>query len=297
MRKCRRCGKEAKYLRPETGLVCKSCRIVTAPIGDDRVCWLVKPCSMCKEEKALESFPIQRSKKDGRKAQCSQCLRITRNRLLDSWYDAIRGNYSGTLEEYAEHRERAQMGCHANAWRSWEEQPKPELHRLRTRAIALDRPVRNPATGRMVWPSGWNSAKRFAWRYEHDEEFRRRQVMRTKVRKYTNPSYAGSSEMSAGNRRKWERAFHQLGKVTRRHIRRESVAKFCSYCLDPLTASNRHLDHVIPLSGGGLHDNENIIACCSSCNQSKGTKLLINWLVDRNALNQKQFGVLGSRYS
>lgn len=44
----------------------------------------------------------------------------------------------------------------------------------------------------------------------------------------------------------------------------------CVYCKRddvPLT-----VDHVVPLSKGGLHVRENVVAACKSCNSKKGNR-------------------------
>jgi len=48
----------------------------------------------------------------------------------------------------------------------------------------------------------------------------------------------------------------------------------CAYCgiTLPLT-----VDHVLPLSRGGLHEEKNILPACAYCNNSKGNKLLSEW--------------------
>ncbi len=51
----------------------------------------------------------------------------------------------------------------------------------------------------------------------------------------------------------------------------------CHWCGDPLTKQNREIDHVIPISRGGLHCPDNLVAACNSCNCSKGAKLPNEW--------------------
>lgn len=43
----------------------------------------------------------------------------------------------------------------------------------------------------------------------------------------------------------------------------------CLYCGAPA----EHVDHFIPLSRGGTHDLDNLVAACKACNLSKGAKL------------------------
>lgn len=292
-RKCSRCGSTAEYLRRDHGWTCKACRQRHAPLLDRHVCWLAKACSQCGVVKPLSEYPRNRTRKDGRKAACTACTQQHRNRVLDSWYDAVRQGYTGNLEEYAEHHERLVMGCIGSDWeRSRKAADLDRRARLRDKAEDLQRPMRDKVSGRLVWPPGWSRAERFSWLYDHDDLFRARQILRTKIRKYTDPAYAALAERKVSNKLKWKRAQDQLGTVTRRHIRREAKAKRCSYCLEPLTAENRQLDHIAPLSRGGQHDDSNIIASCSGCNLSKGRKPFLIWLIAKQ--NQKLPGSLAN---
>jgi hypothetical protein len=42
----------------------------------------------------------------------------------------------------------------------------------------------------------------------------------------------------------------------------------CAYC----GAEANQVDHVIPRARGGTHDMDNLVACCASCNNAKGSK-------------------------
>lgn len=217
-----------------------------------------------------------------------------RPRMVDRWRESLRRGSDITLEEYAEHYERSRMGCKPADWGAWvPDAPKAakattQEDQAREAASRLQRPVIGPK-GKRAWPSGWTAAERFAWRYKNDVEFREKQIMRTKLRKYTMPSYGAASGCSVWEKRKWQRAASQMGKVTQPHLRRELRARLCSYCLEPLSADNRHLDHVQPLADGGLHDDSNIIACCSPCNRSKGRKSLIQWISQIPAARRGSF--------
>lgn len=48
--------------------------------------------------------------------------------------------------------------------------------------------------------------------------------------------------------------------------------KVCFYC-DIDCADNYHVDHIMPLSKGGLHVAANLVIACPSCNMRKGAKL------------------------
>lgn len=49
------------------------------------------------------------------------------------------------------------------------------------------------------------------------------------------------------------------------------ATEFCPYCSEPLT-KEKHLDHIYPVSKGGLNIKENLLYCCSKCNIVKSDK-------------------------
>ncbi|WP_414056540.1 HNH endonuclease [Prescottella equi] len=53
----------------------------------------------------------------------------------------------------------------------------------------------------------------------------------------------------------------------------------CVYCGDQSTA----VDHVRPLTKGGLEHEDNLVPVCKPCNSSKCAKLLTEWKPDRVA--------------
>jgi 5-methylcytosine-specific restriction endonuclease McrA len=52
----------------------------------------------------------------------------------------------------------------------------------------------------------------------------------------------------------------------------------CSYCGGPAD----ELDHIDAQAHGGGHDWTNLTAACSRCNQSKGARALLSFLLHRN---------------
>lgn len=47
--------------------------------------------------------------------------------------------------------------------------------------------------------------------------------------------------------------------------------KVCNYCGRDC-ADNYHIDHIVPIAKGGLHQAHNLAIACPSCNQRKGAK-------------------------
>ena len=49
----------------------------------------------------------------------------------------------------------------------------------------------------------------------------------------------------------------------------------CQYC--GIRGSNLECDHVLPVSRGGGHDDENLVTACFTCNRSKRAKTVSEW--------------------
>lgn len=58
----------------------------------------------------------------------------------------------------------------------------------------------------------------------------------------------------------------------------KKISRFCHWCCCRLSKSNLTIDHVISLNSGGHHINDNLVACCKSCNSSKQDTLVGEWL-------------------
>ena len=57
----------------------------------------------------------------------------------------------------------------------------------------------------------------------------------------------------------------------------------CAYCG---SEENITLDHILPQCKGGLDVKTNIVACCHSCNQSKGHEHWKLWYVQQDFYNE-----------
>jgi len=52
----------------------------------------------------------------------------------------------------------------------------------------------------------------------------------------------------------------------------------CHYCEQEMDEDDRTLDHIIPVSRGGQHTEDNLVVSCRSCNSKKGTKDYIEFI-------------------
>ena len=71
----------------------------------------------------------------------------------------------------------------------------------------------------------------------------------------------------------------KIGNVPLEFIR-ELNNKSCAYC-GFFLAGKMQIDHVIPISRGGMHTQNNLVSACKTCNQSKSNKPLDKWLASK----------------
>lgn len=104
---------------------------------------------------------------------------------------------------------------------------------------------------------------RFRIRYAYDHDFKAKTIART-------------------HRRNTERKAHIAmvddGTLTGPAIRALfASAKQCCYCQRPMRSKDKTLDHVIPLSRGGVHSIHNAAIACHACNTGKGGRTPEEW--------------------
>lgn len=59
------------------------------------------------------------------------------------------------------------------------------------------------------------------------------------------------------------------------------LSKPCLYCGE----AGEHIDHILPLSKGGLHSIGNLTSSCRSCNLSKNNKTVMEWRLWKRRLD------------
>jgi len=52
----------------------------------------------------------------------------------------------------------------------------------------------------------------------------------------------------------------------------------CAICEGDLSVVGKHLDHIVPLAAGGVHEDHNIQLLCPSCNHRKGARDPIEYM-------------------
>jgi 5-methylcytosine-specific restriction endonuclease McrA len=78
-----------------------------------------------------------------------------------------------------------------------------------------------------------------------------------------------------------------LSKKHYKSVLREVFSNECIYCGEPhSTEVPLTIDHVVPKSNGGGNYLNNLVLCCTRCNQSKGSKMFKKWYRRHPAFEQ-----------
>ena len=104
-------------------------------------------------------------------------------------------------------------------------------------------------------------------KYKEMTEEQRLQKQKRQRTWYNTPN--GKLHSQEKWRRRHARKLNQLGPTppTIEQLK-ELLSKPCAYC----SASSEQIDHIIPISKGGLHDISNVVGACKPCNLMKSDK-------------------------
>jgi 5-methylcytosine-specific restriction endonuclease McrA len=263
-RQCIACGSAEKYLR--AGAKCKACREFRAVCLGCSAEIRGRKRQYCSPRCQKRCSDTRRRRKEGVPKNFG--ARQGSYRFRHRFKAAAKRGYSGSIEEYADYIERVRMRCGgADGWKKW--MPRPSrITQPPTRKVQ-----HGPLAGHN-YPRDWSAAMCYAYRIKYQPGLVQKERDRQRLKRFMDPRYAARHDKSS----RWRKAIEQSGDLTRAHLRREMRERFCSYCGDVLTADTRCLDHVTPLSRGGRHADENIVACCQPCNSAKASSTPLEWL-------------------
>lgn len=141
-------------------------------------------------------------------------------------------------------------------------------------------------------------ARHRAWRHSlADRQYEARR-MRTTARKeyrrrYLRLHYQRNKISYIARRRNRQLMLKGIkGAYTHKEIEQILIGQrhLCYYCSKPLR--KYHVEHKIPISRGGTNNVDNICCACPPCNDSKGTKTEMEFLVYRQQILGEQRGFI-----
>ena len=105
------------------------------------------------------------------------------------------------------------------------------------------------------------------------------------VRAYqkSHPEVVREQKRASNRRRHGQKAAGRGIKAREWRAIRAAFDDRCAYCGDPATT----MDHVVPLSRGGLHEPENVVPACKPCNFEKHNKMPEDFRAVRDVSSRK----------
>lgn len=235
-----------------------------------------KKCTECGELKPLSDYHWAKKDRNLRHAKCKSCVLKYSKKYTEKNKDKIRASNSLAYKKLAEKRIEVDppfyllyktcskcgeekyykdfgLRLNRNGNRSIRAYCKPCMYQWR---VETDPAYLQKANER---------AKKY--RSEKPEDI----SLRVKAWKVANPDKHSKHE-SQYKQRRLQRCIEQSdGTLTQSFVRGLfAKAKVCCYCgYEFEKAKEKSLDHIIPLSRGGLHSASNVAICCVKCNTRK----------------------------
>lgn len=218
----------------------------------ERLIWEMKEkkCPKCGEIKDVGEFYKNNSRKDGFASWCKDCSNESHKKYVESNKESIR-KYD--REQY------------------WE---NPEKHREQRRKS-------NKVNSEKI-----KIAAKEHYEKNKEEIAKKNKVYHLKNKEHRNETsrqrYKLKSEEYKHRARERKQKIKEVadGSVTI-EFEREMYALQngrCGYCGCDLEESGKHLDHILPISRGGLHTANNVHWVCPTCNLDKKDKTEEEWL-------------------
>lgn len=236
-----------------------------------------KQCSDCGEMKPASSFHRVAANTDGLRGRCRDCHKNLPCR-------------QGEARQRERRKIARREGREYDPSRSNQRARQAHAREVRERISAV-RTIERVMQG--VWT---------AWMREHaTEEFQRayrnarfrdryysnldEQRARARNYKHANPDKADRYD----RRRKRRAARQSDGTLTRGVIGALfQRASRCPYCGERIAEGDKTLDHLDPISHGGVHGISNVAICCRACNTRKHSKTFARWLAELDAVNARR---------
>lgn len=254
----------------------------------------MKCCSRCRLTKPADQFRADRKSHDGVGRWCKACHQ--------AYYTERRQVFQHAMAE-------AQASAiFLSCFTCRQEKPLTEFHRNRASKTGWMGECKACSKVRDAAKSSAHRERLAAYRQKHAARRKVQQRLWLQAHPQRRQQYARKRWATHRDRLKaqyrqrydtdptaWLNAAHKrraakqvgIGALTL-HQWREIVALYggcCAYCHQPVDCRvKRHAknkltcDHVVPLSQGGRHDQDNVVPACWACNRAKGTLPALTFL-------------------
>ena len=235
-----------------------------------------KVCTKCRIEKPLDLFYQEKRHRDGYTSACKVCHnRSIKQKRLDRLLKRL-NTYQTFIPAF-------KVCSHCKVEKTLDNFAK-DKYRQDGYEIRCKECIRLKDSAFRAAHSQRLAVRARTYYYAHREQ---RQIHN---RAYYSLYHAANPEKARERRQRWERSnpLKRRQKYMRYMARKRGASLgtvnyerilaragyYCHICGGVVTAETLHFDHVIPLSRGGSHTEENIKVSHGICNDRKGTRLL-----------------------
>jgi 5-methylcytosine-specific restriction endonuclease McrA len=228
-------------------------------------------CQIC-DAKAQKDRPFGRVHLADGKKHCSHCgVVYLRSEMLGGICLPCRRIYKGHVrsgDDYIPKAQRDAQRGHITAMKKVEHLADALRSKYARSYLSLLAKIRSQNSAEEDKERHRYTSKK---RYYSNLETERQRV---RIYKHSNP------EVVAGwDARRGQRVLDASDGTLTQEVIGKMFAKAvsCPYCGVDLTAGNKSLDHIVPLSRGGAHSRRNVVICCWECNQRKQALPFPRW--------------------
>lgn len=193
-----------------------------------------KQCTKCRAIKPIQAFSRDKSKRDGHASNCRQC-----NSARGAIYRNTHKSEARLRSAAWQRTHKAELSVYGHAWY---ERHKEEV-KARTRLSCKA-------------PEHKEQRRNYARTYRRSDKGKAASALGRSIRRALK--FGNTPRTRRLTREQWDKIL--------------ALAKGrCHWCGKTRKPT---MDHVIPLSKGGLHAAENIVVSCLACNRRKFTKIV-----------------------
>jgi len=244
----------------------------------------VKTCTKCKIEKPKADFGKHKSKKDGLRCHCKQCLRE---------YSALNSEVLCARQRAYRSSNPEQVAASAKLFRI----KNPEKIASWTRAYSEASAERISKKCKAYYAENTEkiterSRAYYALNKDHcaarNKAYRSANATdcadRAKAYVLANPEKTAETKRNQRARKRNADGKHTAAEVTAIFQNQRGLCANCNTKLFTSGKQKYHVDHVMPLALGGSNDRYNLQCLCPACNQSKSAKHPDDWAKENGRL-------------
>ena len=214
----------------------------------------MKICNKCREEKELEEFYKRKTNKDGYFCICKQCI-----------LERAKEHYKGNAKHKKEHMK--------------EYYDKNKEHITECRKEYYDK---NKEHIKEYLKEYYDKNKEHIKELAKEYYKNNKECVSKRHKEYSKEYSKTAQGKDAYRKRSHKRRATELQAsriIPDGAIEKLMTRKRCFYCNKSLKG-NGHLEHMFPLSKGGLHCIDNLVMACPTCNLTKGCIDPYKWLIE-----------------